>query len=82
VPLDSNGRISIPKQIRKQINLQTGDNLIISLVDQEIHINTMDKKINDARDLVKKYCSGIDLVEDLFTMRKEEVIKEQDNERS
>ncbi|CAL7961913.1 hypothetical protein MIDIC_340017 [Alphaproteobacteria bacterium] len=81
VALDSNGRIPIPRQIRKQINLQTGDNVVVALVGNEIHINTIDKKINDARDLVKKYCFGVDLVEDLLSMRREEVIKERDNER-
>jgi AbrB family looped-hinge helix DNA binding protein len=73
VTLDSNGRISIPKNMRRQINLQTGDGLVLSLVGNEIHINTIEKKINDARDLVKKYCTNINLVEDLLLMRKEEV---------
>jgi AbrB family looped-hinge helix DNA binding protein len=76
VMLDSNGRISIPKNMRKQINLQTGDGLVLSLVGDEIHINTIDKKINDARNLVKKYCADANLVEDLLSMRKEELKKD------
>ncbi len=72
VALYSNGRISISKPIREKFHLKTGENLIVSLVNDEIHINTIDKKIDEARNLVKKYCQNLNLVEDLLAMRKEE----------
>lgn len=72
VLLDSNNRISIPYQIRKQINLKKGDSLVMTLVDNEIHLNSIDKKISEAQKLVKQYCGDNDLLEDLLLMRNEE----------
>ena len=66
VLLDSNNRISIPYQIRKQINLKKGDSLVMTIVDNEIHLNSIDKKISEAQKLVKQYCGDSDLLEDLL----------------
>ena len=44
VSLDSNHRISIPNQIRKQINLKKGDSLIMTLINNEIHLNSIDNR--------------------------------------
>ena len=73
VLLDSNNRISIPYQIRKQINLKKGDSLVMTIVDNEIHLNSIDKKIAEAQKLVKQYCGDNDLLEDLLLMRDEEL---------
>ncbi len=73
VLLDSNNRISIPYQIRKQINLKKGDSLVMTIVDNEIHLNSIDKKISEAQKLVKQYCGDSDLLEDLLLMRDEEL---------
>ena len=76
VSIDSNNRISIPYQIRKKINLKKGDGLVMTVIDNEIHLNSIDTKIAEAQKLVKQYCGDKDLAEDLLTMRKEEVKKE------
>lgn len=76
VSLDSNHRISIPTQIRKQINLKKGDSLIMTLINNEIHLNSIDKNIVAAQKLVKQYCENNNLVDELFQMRKEETKQE------
>lgn len=76
VSLDSNHRISIPNQIRKQINLKKGDSLIMTLINNEIHLNSIDKNIVAAQKLVKQYCENNNLVDELFQMRKEETKQE------
>jgi AbrB family looped-hinge helix DNA binding protein len=76
VSLDSNHRISIPNQIRKQINLKKGDSLIMTLINNEIHLNSIDKNIVAAQKLVKQYCENNNLVDKLFQMRKEETKQE------
>lgn len=77
VTLDSNHRISIPYQIRKKINLKKGDSLVMTLVDNEIHLNSINTKITEAKNLVKQYCGSVNLVDELFAIRKEEIGKEQ-----
>ncbi len=76
VSLDSNHRIAIPYKIRKLANLKKGDSLVITLVNNQIHLNSINTKIAEAQNLVKQYCNNANLVEELFTTRKEEVIKE------
>lgn len=82
VSLDSNHRISIPNQIRKQINLKKGDALVMTLVNNEIHLNSINKNISAAQKLVKQYCGNTNLVDQLFQIRKEEVKNEIQNEVS
>lgn len=76
VYLDANGRISIPKQIREQALLKKGDALVINFANNEISLNTLDRKINEARSLVKQYCKGKNLVQDLLKMRREDAKKD------
>lgn len=80
VSLDSNHRISIPLHIRKQLALKKGDSLVMTLVNNEIHLNSIDTKISEAQKLVQQYCGKVNLVDELFTTRKEELEKEQDRQ--
>ena len=59
VIIDSNGRVPIPKEVRKALNLKIGDSLVISLLDEQLIINTMHQKIHEARELVKKYSLAV-----------------------
>lgn len=80
VSIDANNRISIPYQIRKKINLKKGDGLVMTLIDNQIHLNSIDTKISEAQKLVKQYCGDKNLVEDLLTMRNQEVTKEKEDD--
>lgn len=77
VLLDSNHRIAIPHQIRKRLQLTKGDSLVLTVVENEIHLNSIDKKITEAQKLVKQYCNNNNLVDDLLNMRKEETNQEE-----
>ena len=82
VILDANNRISIPYQIRKLAKLKKGDALVMAIVNNEIHLNSIDTKIAEAQKLVKQFCGDKNLVEDLLNMRKEEVEKEQHQQQN
>ena len=77
VSLDSNHRIAIPHQIRKQMNLKKGDSLVLTIAGSGIQLNSIDKKIIEAQKLVKQYCNNSNLVDDLLDMRKDETKKEE-----
>jgi bifunctional DNA-binding transcriptional regulator/antitoxin component of YhaV-PrlF toxin-antitoxin module len=82
VILDANNRISIPYQIRKLAKLKKGDALVMAIVNNEIHLNSINTKIAEAQKLVKQFCGDKNLVEDLLNMRKEEVEKEQHQQQN
>jgi len=69
VSLDNNHRIAIPSQIRKKVKLQKGDSLVMTLINNEIHLNSIDTKIADAQNLVQQYCVDKNLVDDLITTK-------------
>ncbi|NRA73936.1 MAG: hypothetical protein HRU36_04260 [Rickettsiales bacterium] len=59
------------------MNLKKGDSLVVTIVDNEIHLNSIDKKITEAQKLVKQYCHNNNLVDDLLNMRKDETKNEE-----
>ena len=77
VSIDSNHRISIPLHIRKQLNLKKGDSIVMTVVENEIHLNSINTKISEAQKIVKQYCGEVNLVDELLATRKEEFLKEQ-----
>ena len=48
----------------------------MTLINNEIHLNSIDKNIVAAQKLVKQYCENNNLVDELFQMRKEETKQE------
>lgn len=82
VSLDSNHRISIPLYIRKQLNIKKGDSLVMTIVNNEIHLKSINTKISEAQKLVKQYCGQTNLVDELFTTRKKETEKEQNRQEN
>jgi AbrB family looped-hinge helix DNA binding protein len=74
--IDSGGRMVIPKTIRKELNIHAGAKLVARVSDGEMHITPIKKVIQNARALVNKYCADVDLLEELFRMRREELKQE------
>ena len=56
--VDSGGRIVIPASMRKAMKLEPGDNVQISLVENELRIVGRDAAIARAQALVRKYVPG------------------------
>lgn len=69
-----NGRVVIPAIIRKELELKTGDELIVSLSkDNDIILHSPKQSLSKLQKLLQKKKTG-SLVEELFNMRKKEEI--------
>jgi bifunctional DNA-binding transcriptional regulator/antitoxin component of YhaV-PrlF toxin-antitoxin module len=68
--LKKGGRILIPATMRKALQLKTGENIILRLKDESLHVMTLKHAILKAQSLVQKHNkSGKDLTEELFKIR-------------
>ncbi|WP_319418773.1 AbrB/MazE/SpoVT family DNA-binding domain-containing protein [Pleurocapsa sp. FMAR1] len=53
--LSENGRVLIPAEIRKSLNLQAGDRLVMTVIDGEIRLVPQFEVIKRAQDIIAKY---------------------------
>jgi AbrB family looped-hinge helix DNA binding protein len=67
--LGDNGRVIISASIRKKLNLKKGDYLIFKS-DDDIKLSNSKAALNEARELLKTYSPDIDLLDELYKMRK------------
>lgn len=68
------GRIIIPAIIRKELDIEIGDEIILKVEDGEIRLSTLKHAISQAQHIVKKYnTKGKNLTDELLHLRKEEV---------
>lgn len=69
--LADGGRISIPAEYRKALGLHTGDEIIIRLENNELHILTPLQAIKHAQELVRRYVPrNVSLVDELIAERR------------
>jgi AbrB family looped-hinge helix DNA binding protein len=70
--LNENGRIIIPAALRKQLHLQSGEELVIRVENDELHIFSVHHALKKAQAVVRKFAKNKDLVKKLKSMRKED----------
>lgn len=71
VILGQNGRLVIPAKYREALQLRTGDQLVVRLVGNELHVTTRRAAIQNAQRLVRQHVpKGVSLVQELITERK------------
>lgn len=71
--VSAGGRIVIPAEIRKLMGINTGDQVVLSYHDGELHISTRKQRLKQAKALVKASCaSDHSLVDELLKERKAE----------
>ena len=71
------GRSVIPAPFRQALGLSEGDQVLLSLVDDEVHLASRKSKIRQAQDLLAKYVpSNVDLVAELIGERRQEASRE------
>lgn len=68
------GRIVIPVEYRRALNLNIGDSIVITLEEGEVRILPRKEANRRAREIVKRYTGSRSLVEELINERKEEAI--------
>ncbi len=72
--VSENGRIVIPATIRKELKIEIGDELIVSLSnDNDIILHSPKQSLSKLQKLLKENKTG-SLTEELFSMRKKEEI--------
>jgi len=77
VQIHSGGRFVIPSKLRKELQIKTGDEIVLSLEDGSIRLVPLHQAVRIAQQTVKKYVpNGTSLVEDLIQARKEEATHE------
>ncbi|MBN8829017.1 MAG: AbrB/MazE/SpoVT family DNA-binding domain-containing protein [Sphingobacteriia bacterium] len=75
--VDKNGRILLPMEVRKKLNVKTDDVFVVRIIDEEIHLVNIKKVIKEAQDFFSNYIpQGASPVEELMKARKAEVEKD------
>ncbi len=70
--LNKNGRIIIPVACRKMLHLEPGEELIIRIENNELHLLSLKLSLKRAQSLVKQYAKDQSLTEKLAALRRED----------
>lgn len=77
VRINENGRVVIPASYRKALGVKAGDEVILSVEDDELRITTMKRRIERAQRIARKYSKpGVLLSDELIAERREEAKRE------
>lgn len=68
--ISDGGRIVIPAEIRRQMNVKPGDQVVLSYYDGELHVTTRKHQLEQAQALVKAHVAGKSLSDELLVERK------------
>ncbi len=72
VRVNENGRVVIPAAFRKALGIEAGDEVVLSIQDDELRITTQQRRIQRARRRARQYVkSGTSLVDELLAERRE-----------
>lgn len=75
--LAEGGRVVIPAEFRRALGLRVGDEVIVRLVDGEVHIFTLQQAIRRAQEIVRRHVpEGRSLVDELIAERRAESARE------
>lgn len=71
------GRIVIPAEMRKQLGIEIGEKVNVSVENNSIRILTQKEAIRKAQELVRKFVpEGVSLVDELIADRRKEAANE------
>ena len=70
--VSAGGRIVIPAEIRRKMDIHSGDQVILSYHDGELHISTRKQRLQQAKDIVKACAGNVSLAEQLVEERRAE----------
>ena len=72
VRVNENGRVVIPAAFRKALGIEAGDEVVLSIQDDELRITTQQRRIQRAQRRARQYVeSGTSLVDELLAERRE-----------
>jgi AbrB family looped-hinge helix DNA binding protein len=70
--VSAGGRIVIPAEIRRLMDIRSGDEVIMSYHDGELHIATRKQRLQQAKAIVKACVGAASLAEQLLAERRAE----------
>jgi antitoxin PrlF len=70
--VNENGRVVIPASFRRALGINVGDEVILRIVDDELRITTLRRRLQRAQQLVRKHVKpSTSLVDELIAERHE-----------
>jgi AbrB family looped-hinge helix DNA binding protein len=70
--VNENGRVVIPASFRRALGINIGDEVILRIVDDELRITTLRRRLQRAQRLVRKHVKpSTSLVDELIAERRE-----------
>jgi len=75
--MGQSGRVVIPGEYRRRLGLRSGDEIIMHLDDEGLHLYTPVQAVARAQALVRRYVpEGRSLSDELISERREEAVRE------
>jgi AbrB family looped-hinge helix DNA binding protein len=75
--MGQSGRVIIPGEYRRRLGLRSGDEIIMHLDDEGLHLYTPAQAVARAQALVRRYVpEGRSLSDELISERREEAVRE------
>ena len=66
------GRLVVPAKLRKTLNIQAGDEIVVRLEDDSLRLIPMQRAVRRAQKVVGRYVpEGVSLVDELIQARRE-----------
>ena len=72
VKIGEDGRILIPVFCRRQLNLSPGEEIILKLDKDELHLFSLNRSLKNAQKIVQHYAKNKNLVKTLRQQRKQD----------
>lgn len=77
VTIGPGGRIVIPAAFRKAMGVEESDDVVLHLVDKELHVMSRAAAIKQVQELIAQYApEGVSLVDELLAERRREAARE------
>jgi AbrB family looped-hinge helix DNA binding protein len=71
------GRVVIPSEFRKALELAVGDDVVIELKEGELHLRSLNAAIRRVQDMVRRYVpEGVSLADELIRERRAEAARD------